>query len=138
MMNLLTGVNGQLPVLNKRSASKGRLPDQKEKSAINGQQAANEKDGEDKELRNIAKEMESLFAYQLLKTMRESTDNMSDEKKGNGYNTYMSMFDMEISKLFGEKGLGMQDAIIRSLERMPGVKNDDNNNSSSNLIKKND
>ena len=136
MMNLLTGINGWPAVMEKRSAADNRLPDQKNQAAISGRQSANDNNGDNKELREIAKDMESLFAYQLLKTMRESTDKMAGEKKGSGYNTYMSLFDMEISKLFGERGLGLQDAIIRSLERMPGVKNDKDNNS--NITNEND
>ncbi|MEN8264735.1 MAG: hypothetical protein ABFR82_14885 [Nitrospirota bacterium] len=30
----------------------------------------------------------------------------------------MSMFDIELSKLFAEKGLGLQDAIVRFMSRM--------------------
>ncbi len=79
------------------------------------------------DIKKVAKEMESLFAYQLLKTMRESAENMSVEKKGNGHGTYMSLFDMEVSKLFAERGLGLQDAIIQSLERAAGA-NEQNSN----------
>lgn len=73
------------------------------------------------EFKKIAKEMESLFAYQLLKIMRETTGNMTDEKKENGYDTYMGLFDMEVSKLFADRGLGMQDSIISWLERSQGA-----------------
>jgi Rod binding domain-containing protein len=80
------------------------------------------------EYKKVAKDMESLFAYQLLKTMRETTDNLSDSKKENGYDTYMSLFDMEVSKLFSDRGLGLQDAIINSLERSSGVNDKDISN----------
>ncbi len=73
----------------------------------------------------VAKEMESLFAYQLLKIMRETTENMSDDKKENGYDTYMGLFDMEVSKLFADRGLGLQDSIINWLERSKGVNKND-------------
>ncbi len=69
------------------------------------------------ELKTVAKEMEALFAYQLIKAMRETTNSISSNKKGFGNNIYMSLFDMEVSKLFAERGLGLQDALIRSLER---------------------
>jgi len=69
--------------------------------------------------RQVAKEMESLFAYQLLKIMRESADNISEENKGIGHDTYSSLFDMEISRLLSERGMGLQDSIIQWLERMP-------------------
>jgi Rod binding domain-containing protein len=71
------------------------------------------------EIREVAKEMESLFALQLLKVMRETTESMTGEKKGNGYSTYMGLFDMEVSKLFADRGMGLQDAIVNWLERMP-------------------
>ncbi len=79
--------------------------------------------------KKVAKEMESLFAYQLIKIMRETANSISSEKKGFGHNTYMSMFDMEISRLFAERGLGLQDAIVNWLERMPnnGHKSRDGN-----------
>jgi flagellar protein FlgJ len=70
------------------------------------------------ELQKIAKEMESLFAYQLLKIMRETANSISSERKDFGHSTYTSLFDMEISKLLSERGLGLQDSIIRSLERV--------------------
>jgi Rod binding domain-containing protein len=78
--------------------------------------------------RRVAKEMESLFVYQLLKIMRETVNNMSDEKKGIGQDTYSSLFDMEISRLLSERGLGLQESIVKWLERMPEsieVKSDD-------------
>ena len=77
------------------------------------------------EYKKVAKEMESLFAYQLLKTMREATDNLSDSKKENGYDTYMSLFDMEVSKLLADRGLGLQDAVINWLERSAGINEKD-------------
>jgi Rod binding domain-containing protein len=70
------------------------------------------------DLKKVAKEMESLFAFQLLKVMRETADSISTEKKGNGHDTYMSLFDMEISKLLSERGLGLQDAIVKGFERV--------------------
>lgn len=87
------------------------------------------KKGVDRDVKLVAKEMESLFAYQLLKVMRESLNNISPDRKGFGYNTYMSLFDMEVSKLFAEKGLGLQDSIIKWLERVPGISDKENNTS---------
>ena len=79
---------------------------------------AAEKGDKQSEYKQVAKDMESLFALQLLKVMRETSENMSTEKKGPGHDTYMSMFDIELSKLFAEKGLGLQDAIVRFMSRM--------------------
>ncbi len=74
------------------------------------------------DFKEVAKEMESLFAYQLLKVMRETTNSLSNEKKENGHDIYMSMFDMEVSKLFVDRGMGLQDAIIKWLERSPEIR----------------
>ena len=77
-----------------------------------------EGEGQKEDLKKVAKEMESLFAFQLLKVMRETADSISTEKKGNGHDTYMSLFDMEVSKLLSERGLGLQDAIVKGFERI--------------------
>ncbi len=71
---------------------------------------------QDAELKKVVKDMEALFAYQLIKVMRETADSMSSDNKGLGNSTYMSLFDMEISKLFAERGLGLQGAMMRWLE----------------------
>jgi len=84
-------------------------------------------DNQKEEFKKVAKEMESLFAYQLLKIMRETTGYMSDDNKENGKDTYMSLFDVEVSKLFADRGLGMQDSIINWLERSQGVNGKDFN-----------
>ncbi len=122
MMNLLTGINGQLPVKAKQMAGKAQLTAKKQHSA--------EESSDNADIRAAAKEMESLFAFQMLKVMRETSDNMSGEKKGNGYNTYMSMFDTEISKVLAERGMGLQDSIVKWLERSQDVKEVDNKNDS--------
>ena len=63
-----------------------------------------------------AQEMESLFAYEMIKTMRES---VSSESKNNlGGDTYMSMFDMEIAKLFAERGLGLRDMLLKGINSL--------------------
>ena len=72
-----------------------------------------------KEHKKAAEEMESLFALQLIKTMRETAKSLSEENKSSGNDTYMSMFDIEISKLFAKRGMGLQDSILNWLERMP-------------------
>jgi len=71
--------------------------------------------------RQVAREMESLFAYQLLKVMRETTNSLSDESNGIGQDTYSSLFDMEISKLLSQRGMGLQDSIMQWLGRVPGA-----------------
>ena len=93
--------------------------------SVEREQAAEGTDKRHAEFKKVAKDMESLFAYQLLKVMRETTNSMSDDKKGNGYNTYMSLFDMEMSKVFADRGLGLQDTIINWLERTPEINKND-------------
>jgi Rod binding domain-containing protein len=121
MMNLLNGINSQLPVMQKKAASRADMEAKKQQSA--------EDVNNDTEIRQAAKEMESLFAYQMLKVMRETSESMSGEKKGNGYNTYMTMFDTEISKVLAERGMGLQDSIVKWLGRNQGVNEVDNKNS---------
>ncbi len=71
-----------------------------------------------RQYKEMAEDMESLFAYQLIKTMRETANTLTEDKS-NEQNTYMSMFDIEISKLFAKRGMGLQDSIMTWLERMP-------------------
>lgn len=62
-----------------------------------------------------AKEMESLFAYELIKAMRKTVGESS--KNGLGGEIYTSMFDMELAKLFAEKGLGIKEMLLRNLDK---------------------
>ena len=131
MMNILTGINGQLPVKAKETASKAELTANKQQSAGEG--------NKDADIRQAAKEMESLFAYQMLKVMRETSESMAGEKKGNGYNTYMTMFDTEISKVLSERGMGLQDSIVKWLGKNQDVNISDNvDNSKIDITNKND
>jgi Rod binding domain-containing protein len=91
---------------------------------IAGNEAANINSRED--LKQVAKEMESLFAFQLIKTMRETANNMSSNKSGLGYNTYMTLFDMEISRLMADRGLGLEDAIMNSIDKMEKAATENN------------
>ncbi len=61
----------------------------------------------------VAKEMEAMFAYEMIKAMRSSMN--SGSATAFGADTYMSMFDLEISKLFAERGLGLQDTFIQGM-----------------------
>ena len=99
--------------------------DQRSKSQEEHAKSIEDK-GKEKDYKEVAKEMESLFAYEFIKVMRKTADSISSEKKEQGYDTYMSLFDMELSKLFAEKGFGLQDTIERWMTRMEGM-NDANN-----------
>lgn len=76
------------------------------------------------DLVKVAKEMESLFALQLIKVMRETSKSMSSETKGLGNDVYMGMFDIEVSKLFAERGLGLRDMLVEQLGRISNIKED--------------
>lgn len=62
-----------------------------------------------------ARELESVFAYQLIKAMRETTTMTS--KSGMGADAYQSMFDMELARLFSERGIGLQEMMLKGLEK---------------------
>jgi murein DD-endopeptidase MepM/ murein hydrolase activator NlpD len=70
----------------------------------------------------VAKEMEALFVYELIKAMRQTVT--TETKNSLGKDTYMSMFDMELAKLFAERGLGLQEMLLRELNK---VKNAEQN-----------
>jgi len=67
-------------------------------------------------MKAVAKEMEAMFAYEMIKVMRETVGKLSKETLGG--DTYMSMFDLELSKLFAERGLGLQDMFLRGLKNI--------------------
>lgn len=71
-------------------------------------------------VRVVAREMETLFAYQLVKAMRETTGAMP--KSGFGSDTYMSIFDMELSRLIADRGLGLQEILLKGMERSGTIK----------------
>lgn len=73
-------------------------------------------------IRKVAKEMEAVFVNELLKVMRETTESISSDNKGFGNETYMGLFDMEVSRVIADKGIGIQDTIVRWLERRPKEK----------------
>lgn len=66
-------------------------------------------------IKAVAKEMEAMFAYEMVKAMRHTVDTSS--KSNFGGETYTAMFDMELSKVLAERGLGMQDMISKALTR---------------------
>jgi murein DD-endopeptidase MepM/ murein hydrolase activator NlpD len=72
-------------------------------------------------IKTVAKQMEALFAYEMIKVMRETTNSSSEGTLGN--DTYMSMFDMELSRLFAERDLGLQDMLVKGLTSIEEKKN---------------
>ncbi len=64
-------------------------------------------------IKAVAREIESLFIYELIKAMRKT---IPDFSTGNfGRDTYMTLFDLEIAKLIAERGIGIQEMITRKL-----------------------
>ena len=106
-------------MINQVPFSDHQLTGERPQPVLSKKNLAAEGDKEHDGYKKVAKEMESLFAYQLLQIMRKTEESISGEEKGAGFNTYVGMFDMEVSKLLADRGLGMQDAIIQWLERMP-------------------
>jgi len=68
-------------------------------------------------VRLVAKEMEALFAYELIKAMREASQESS---KGLGSSVYTSLFDMELARMMADRGLGLQEQLINGL-RVKGL-----------------
>lgn len=59
-----------------------------------------------------AKEMESLFAYELIKAMRQVSQ---ESTEGLGGSVYMSLFDMELARLMAERGLGLKEMLLKGI-----------------------
>lgn len=79
-------------------------------------------------LREVARQFESLFLAEMLKSMRKAGDVMAE---GNYLNTnesqaYRDMFDNQISlSMSGNQGTGLADALVRQLSpQIPGKKSD--------------
>ena len=65
-------------------------------------------------IKQVAKEMESLFAYEMIKAMRET---VGKDDNGLGGDTYSTLFDLEIARLMSERGLGLKEALLKGMER---------------------
>jgi peptidoglycan hydrolase FlgJ len=71
-----------------------------------------------KQLKSLAKEFESIFVHQLLKSMR-STVQKSGFFDSHATKMYESLHDEELSKLMTEqKGIGLAEVIYRDLARL--------------------
>lgn len=65
-------------------------------------------------LRAVAREMESLFAYEMVKAMR-ATAAGATSGKGLGSDVYGSMFDMELARVLASRGLGLHEILLRGI-----------------------
>jgi murein DD-endopeptidase MepM/ murein hydrolase activator NlpD len=84
----------------------------------------------------VAKEMEALFVYELIKAMRQTTD--MESSNGLGKDTYMSMFDMELSRLLAERGLGLQEMLVNRLNKAKSSESNVNDEKVSQTLTHND
>lgn len=66
-------------------------------------------------VKSAAREMEALFIYELIKVMRES-GKLSDQA-GLGGSIYTSMFDMEIARVMSVRGIGLQEELIKGMDK---------------------
>ena len=65
-------------------------------------------------LKVAVKELESLFIYEMLKEMRQTTQG-GFLGKGMGNDIYGSLFDMEIAKVCAERGFGLGEMILKQM-----------------------
>lgn len=75
-----------------------------------GNTVATESD-KNRAIKEVSKELESLFLYELLKAMRRTVGSQDSFQK----ETYTSLFDLELSRLLAERGTGLQGVIQRQL-----------------------
>jgi murein DD-endopeptidase MepM/ murein hydrolase activator NlpD len=104
-------MSSDLPVIsNPMSNPLMRAGEQFEQSVRN--RAANDQAG----LRQAANEFESLFVSYLLKVMRETIDQSTEEGTGFGREIYTELFDQEVSRGIAQKGvLGIADMLVRHM-----------------------
>jgi murein DD-endopeptidase MepM/ murein hydrolase activator NlpD len=70
-------------------------------------------------IKAVAQEMEAMFAYELLKAMRATSN--APSQSGLGANTYTSLFDMELSKLIAKRGIGLKNMLLKGIEKQMAV-----------------
>jgi len=64
-------------------------------------------------VRGAAREVEALFAYEMVKAMRASSAGAGG--KGFGSEVYGSLFDMELARVIASRGLGLQEVFLKGL-----------------------
>ncbi len=79
------------------------------------QQAVNQ--DKSRAIKEVSKELESLFLYELLKAMRRTVGSQDSFQK----DTYTSIFDLELSRVLAERGTGLREVIERQLLNHPSL-----------------
>lgn len=69
-------------------------------------------------IESVAKEMESQFVYEMVKAMREASGSPSEGDFGR--DVYTGMFDMELARFISGRGVGLQDLVVRDLNKRLG------------------
>jgi len=92
-------------------------------------QAGSGEHKDEKELRALASQFESIFVNQLMKSMRETLPK-DGLLSSFSVDMYESMFDQEVaSEMSKGKGVGLADVLYTQLRRMNGDKPDGEENS---------
>ncbi|MEW6720391.1 MAG: peptidoglycan DD-metalloendopeptidase family protein [Thermodesulfobacteriota bacterium] len=65
-------------------------------------------------VRAAAREMESLFAYEMVKAMRSASGGPASGE-GFGGEVYGSLFDMELARVLSSRGLGLQELLLKGM-----------------------
>ena len=66
----------------------------------------------------VAREMESLFAYEMIKAMRAASNTSAAGSNGLGGEMYGSLFDMELARVMSSRGLGLQEMILKGIRQV--------------------
>ena len=67
-------------------------------------------------MRAAVREMESLFAYEMVKAMRSASGTSAAGSGGFGGDVYGSLFDMELARLLSSRnGLGLQEILLKRM-----------------------
>ena len=84
----------------------------------NSDVTAGEKSEKEKKLRKVCADFESIFIYQMLKTMRGAVPRSGLLNEMTGKGTYEMMMDQKVSEeLTAKGGLGIQQLLFRQLHR---------------------
>jgi len=79
---------------------------------------AEEKARQEKKLRKACADFESIFLYQMLKTMRNTIPQSGLTNKMTGKDTYQAMMDQKIAEELANKGgMGIQGALYHQLQK---------------------
>lgn len=88
---------------------------------------SNSKSSEDKDLKKVSQDFESIFINMMLKTMRSTIVEGGFIEKSFGTKAYESMLDEEMSKEMAKSGgLGISEMVYKSLVRRTEMEADTN------------